>query len=412
MKAMNAFCAGVALMAAAAGATPVVSNVQVTQGADRTVTVRYALAGAPAVVTMNVQTNDGAGGWADIGGANVWSRNRSGAWSPSGDVFGRVEGDGAHAFTWKPDRSWPDRRLAAGEARIVVTAWAPEDAPDYLSVDLASGAAGWYPSADYVPGGVLSNESYRTTSLLLRRMHARGIPWTMGNMLEKDRRADREDVHAVTLTNDYYVGVFEVTQRQWREGGGTLPSALTDRHDLRPMQYVSYEDVRDKGAAASAWPSPPHAESWLGRLRVRTGVDFDLPGEAEWEFACRAGTIEGHWNTGVRYADTYHCGRYDQNHGDATTAVCGSYEPSLWGLYDMHGNVLEWCLDWGRKDIAALNGAVNVEQDPSVGAMRVIRGGGWNMPSGYMRSSFRAWNRATTRVADYGFRVACRAGLK
>ena len=411
MKAMHAFFAGGALMAAVAGATPVVSNVQVTQGGDRTVTVRYALAGAPAVVTMNVQTNDGAGGWADIGGGNVWSQSRSGAWSPSGDVFGRVEGDGAHAFTWRPDRSWPDRMLAAGEARIVVTAWAPEDAPDYLSVDLASGAAGWYPSADYVPGGVLANESYRTTSLLLRRIHARGIPWTMGNMLEKDRRADREDVHGVTLTNDYYVGVFEVTQRQWREMDGTLPSALTDRHDLRPMHYVSYEDVRDKGAAANAWPAPPHADSWLGRLRARTGVDFDLPGEAEWEFACRAGTIEGQWNNGVGYGSGY-CGRFELNCGDEKSAICGTYAPSLWGLYDMHGNVLEWCLDWGRKDIAALNGAVNVEQDPAVGAMRVIRGGGWSMHSSYMRSSFRAWNRTTTRDQAYGFRVACRAGLK
>jgi len=401
-----------ALAASVAGATPVVSDVRVSQSSDRVVTVRYALAGAPAIVTMNVQTNAGDGTWADIGGGNVWSQSASGVWSPSGDVFGRVEGDGAHAFTWRPDRSWPDRKLAAGEARIVVTAWAPEDAPDYLSVELKDGgAAGWYPSADYVPGGVLSNAAYRTTSLLMRRIHARGIPATMGSALEIDRRADREDIHTATLTNDYYIGVFEVTQRQWREAGGTTPSALTDVHDLRPVAYVSYEDVRDKGDAAHAWPAPPHADSWLGRLRARTGVDFDLPGEAQWEFACRAGTPEGHWNTGARYGTGY-CGRHNLNCGSEKSAVCGTYAPSRWGTYDMHGNVLEWCLDWGRFDIASLEGAVNAEQDPRIGAMRVIRGGGWSMHSSYMRSAFRAWNRPTTRDQAYGFRVACRAGLK
>ena len=411
---MKRTLAGMAVVAAlTASATPIVSNVRVAQSESRLVTVNYALAGAPAVVTMNVQTNAGDGAWIDIGGEHVWSLHHD-TWSPAGDVFRRVEADGEHAFTWRPDRSWPDLKLAAGATRIVVTAWAPEDAPDYMSIELRqNGDVGYYPSADYVPGGVLSNEAYRTTSLLLRRIHARGVPWTMGNQFESDRRADREDVHTVTLTNDYYLGVFEITQRQWTSVGANLRHTIVDLHDMRPMTYVSYDDIRDRGNAANAWPAEPGQDSWLDRARKMVGLALELPSEAEWEFACRAGMPEGYWGSGTRYGNGYE-GRYDRNRGDETTAICGSYRPNRFGLYDMHGNVLEWCLDWGRLDISALNGAVNVEQDAhsDVRGKRIIRGGGWSMASSFMRSSFRAWNFPNYQVDSYGFRVACRAGLK
>lgn len=153
----------------------------------------------------------------------------------------------------------------------------------------------------------------------------------------------------------------------------------------------------------------------MGVLRKKTGLAFDLPSEAQWEFACKAGHGEGMWGNGVLYGDPNDDpnmpGRHQKNGGykngaeppaDCTaeygTAVVGSYAPNDWGLYDMHGNVCEWCLDWQATDITKIGGAVNVDPEhpenclstKAAGAKRVARGGGWNYQPGDCRATRRS----------------------
>ena len=201
-------------------AVPEVSGVTMTQAISRLVTINYTLADAPAVITLDVQTNanTSAGaddpGWTSIGGEAVCNAE--------GDVWKKVGTSGTFSgtITWRPDISWPDHKIANGGARAVVTAWALDNTPDYMAVDISAAAQPntqtYYPSADFVPGGVIANTAYRTTKLLMRKIMAKGVEWTMGSTkLEEQRNASREDTHQVVLTNNYYIGVFPVTQSQW-----------------------------------------------------------------------------------------------------------------------------------------------------------------------------------------------------
>ena len=195
----------VALAGLADPADPQVSNVQISQDEQtRKVTVTYEL-DEPAIVTMDVLTND-----VSIGAKNVWC--------VTGDCNRRVEA-GSRAFVWAPTKSWPGHRFDEPVVSVRVTAWATNCPPDYLVVDLTSsggtGTERWYTSAESLPGGLLSNVSYRTSLLVLRKIDAKGITWTMGNSSESWRRAEWEDPHTVTLGSDYYIGVFPVTQAQW-----------------------------------------------------------------------------------------------------------------------------------------------------------------------------------------------------
>ena len=166
------------------------------------------------------------------------------------------------------------------------------------------------------------------------------------------------------------------------------------------------------------------AESFLGILRAKTGLPFDLPTEAQWEYACRAGT-ETALNSGKNLTDKYECpnmaavGRYWYNGGEeglvdtscdtsAGTAAVGSYLPNAWGLYDMHGNVWELCLDWdGSYDPGDAVDPVG----PASGSYRVLRGGGWGRYAQYCRSAGRNCNNPSNRGNNVGLRLCCSAGL-
>ena len=352
-----------------------------------------------------------------------------------------------------------DHQIADGGARAVVTAWALDNTPDYMAVDIsATGGADtqkYYPAADFVPGGV-TNSEYKTSTLLMRKIMAKDVEWTMGSVAESGRNATRETRHKVMLDSNYYIGVYPVTQTQWEQVTGYNPSNFTTDRTMRPVEKVSYTDIREgKGTASTAasaasssyYPAAPNGNSFLGLLRTRTGLDFDLPSEAQWEFAARAGHGEGYWGDGSamrikmsgnntttdvgldllgRYQ--YNGGKIGANSGtdpaancEATngTAIVGFYLPNAWGLYDVHGNVWEWCLDWYEDNINAHGGAVNI--DPSApaktlsgasGANRVNRGGGWIYAAGICRPAFRNYYTPTIRNYNIGFRVLCSAGLR
>ena len=282
----------------------------------------------------------------------------------------------------------------------------------YCVVDLSGGPdAENYPVSyrPLPPAGGWTGE-YKTTKLVLRRIEPGSF--TMGSPAGEVGHFGDEPQHRVTLTSPYYLGVFECTQRQWALVMGVEPSACAG--GTRPVETVSFEDVRGSSAGAD-WPASGDvdAASFLGRLRAKTGLDFDLPTEAQWEYACRARATTA-LNIGKNLASPEtdavlsKLGRYAANRGDRRggfgehTAV-GAYCQNAWGLYDMHGNVGEWCLDWyGPLGTAAVTNATGA----SSGTDRVLRGGGWNAPAQNCRSACRDHAAPGNAHSNIGFRPA------
>ena len=435
-----------------ASATPVVSNVTMSQDFSRQVTIHYTL-DSEAVVTLDIQTNyvDGAETkWASIGGAALTSSRPGKTAGPAqGDVWKKVAA-GQHTITWRPDISWPDHRVGAGGARAVVTAWALDNPPDYLVVELNAGMAGagterYYPAADFLPGGLLENEEYRKTKLVMRKIIAKDIVWTMSSSSGEagsdffvnaaDNGAHRETAHNAAIGDNYYIGVFEITQHQWYMVKAAWPSFFKNEtyRAMRPVEQVSYNAARNSADntanATYNYPAAPNPGSYIGTLRTRTGIAFDLPSEAQWEFACRAGHGAGRWGDGSVIGSNMYLdgnlallGRYLRNGGKVETsgghqnvtgtetaengtAICGSYAPNDWGLYDMHGNVYEWCLDWFQIDITSLNGAVNTTQSGSYG--RVFKGGSYEADAHRCRPSFRNQSDPKNNYNNFGIRLVC-----
>ena len=164
-------CAGATAFGDPASGVPKVTDVTMTQAASRLVTIGYRLTDAPAIVTLDIQTNATDGSWASIGGENIQVL--------SGDVNRRIATSGAHEIKWRPDLSWPDHKVIGDSVRAVVTAWPMDNPPDYMVVDI-SAAAGvgdveWYPNAGSVPGGVTNNVRYRQTTILMRKIMAKGV---------------------------------------------------------------------------------------------------------------------------------------------------------------------------------------------------------------------------------------------
>ena len=420
-------------------ADPQISNVRLEQNSvSRRVTVRYDLDEA-AVVTMDVLTNG-----VSIGGANIQA--------VGGDCFKKVAAGSNHEVTWDPYLSWPDHKFGAGVVSVRMTAWALDNTPDYMVVDISAAAQPntqtYYPAADFVPGGV-TNSLYKTTTLLMRKIMAKDVTWTMGSttLENQNRQAAREATHQVKLANNYYIGVYEITQSQWSQvatNNTTAVANFTTERFMRPMEKVCYNEIRNAANSTTAnaaynWPNDPNPSSFLGLLRSKTGIDFDLPSEAQWEFAARAGNGVGYWGDGSGIlnaaldANLNLLGRYLNNPtsnsstspaatispSEGGSAIVGSYLPNAWGIYDMHGNVWEWCLDWYEDNINTHGGAVNI--DPSApaktlsgasGAHRVRRGGSWSGAAGYCRPAYRNISAPVNREHHVGFRLACTAGLQ
>ena len=276
--------------------------------------------------------------------------------------------------------------------RVTVTGTANEE-PLYMVIDLSGGAnASSYPVSylDDVPSGGWS-DAYKTTKLVLRMIEPGSFK--MGGS------------YNVTLTKPFYIGVFEVTQKQYLLVKGSNPSDLGG--DKRPVEMISYNAIRGSSNGAK-WPSSTavDAVSFMGKIRARTGLNFDLPTDAQWEYACRAGTTSSYNNGGSNETDLQALGRYNGNqsdgHGECSQhTVVGSYQPNAWGLYDMHGNVWEWVLYW--------YGNISGGTDPkgaSSGTRRVIRGGGWHNDASFCTSSRRySIESPGSFFSDDGFRI-------
>ncbi|MFT5131334.1 MAG: sulfatase activating formylglycine-generating enzyme, partial [Rhodothermales bacterium] len=176
-----------------------------------------------------------------------------------------------------------------------------------------------------------------------------------------------------------------------------------------PVENVSYDDIR---GANSTWPtsSDVDANSFIGLLRARTGIAIDLPTEAQWENACRAGTSTA-LNNGTNLVDLQVdpnldlLGRY-ANNASGSSGPVGDFQANAQGLYDMHGNVWEWCLDW----FADFGGTAVVDPlGPVSGSRRVIRGGSYLLGAQYTRSARRGQLAPSGQNSFFGLRLAAPA---
>jgi formylglycine-generating enzyme required for sulfatase activity len=297
---------------------------------------------------------------------------------------------------------------------------------DYLVVDLSSGSsASNYPVTYYrtladLPSAA-NSDVYKTTNLLMRLI-PKGT-FSMGSPTDELGRYSAETQHEVTLTQDFYIGFFEVTQKQWERVMGTWPSYFTNtiHRDSQPVEEVSYDVIRGS-SAGGGWPANGNvdADSFMGRLRARTGRAFDLPTESQWEYAGRSGTTTA-LNSGYNLTSTSsdpridEVGRYWYNggseytqNGDTTvaTAKVGSYQVNQWGLYDIHGNVWEWCLDW----LGTYPGSVSDPKGATSGSSRVGRGGSWFYDAGGCRVAYRISGDPDGAYANVGFRACVPPG--
>lgn len=188
-----------------AAGVPEVASVTMQQLSHRKVNIEYELTSAPAVITLDIQTNDAQNVWTSIGGAHIQRIK--------GDCWKKVD-VGSHTIRWDLSADWPGHKVADGGVRAVVKAWALDNPPDYMVVDISSGTRPntqkYYPSEDFLPGGLLANADYRTTSLVLRKIMAKDVEWTMGST----NWGNTEKTHKVTMDENYYIGVFPITQRQ------------------------------------------------------------------------------------------------------------------------------------------------------------------------------------------------------
>ena len=304
---------------------------------------------------------------------------------------------------------------------------------EYLVVDLSGGTeASSFPVSrlNSEPAGGWGDE-YKTYKLVLRKIPAG--TFLMGSPEGELGRRDDEDLHEVSITKPFYVGVFEVTLRQWELVMGVEREQY--RHAtsfMCPVANVSFDMIRgiERGAK---WPQSDEvdSDSFLGVLRAKTDLAFDIPTEAQWEYACRAGTgtaLNDGSNLLHRFADpnlvavanfSQEPTKYGGWRYSPDVEPVGTRRPNGWGLYDMHGNVLEWCRDWygihfGAEKVQDPKGPRN---DPSrhapysYGSSRVLRGGCAHDWAEDCRSAARANDAPKARdrdgVANYGFRLVC-----
>lgn len=413
---------------------PVITPGSVTfkQDSSRRVTIGYELENEAAIVTVDILTN----------GVSIGAANTRGMY---GDVHVKVEPGKEKKVYWTPVRSWPDHVVEDGSMTAVVKAWATNAPPEWMVVNLDKTYAGradavkYYVSLDQSPdGGDLSKEIYKTSRIVLKRIPAAGVPFFMGSPADELGRASSagaqwttEDIHLVTLSSDFYIAVYETTQAQYRKMYGA-PSQFyfMKDGDCRPAENMGIDYVR---GASSFWPGETRAEayasvaetSFLGALRKHAGGQtlFDLPTEAQWEFACRAGTHTALY-TGVDLSDRatspeLDCiGRYARNDNnghtmmtpgnttvgtDAATSVVGSFRANDFGLYDMLGNVQELCLDWTHEYSGD-------EMDPTGPAgdsdsKGICRGGAYCFDAYAVRSAARYQQSRSGGSRATGFRI-------
>ena len=228
----------------------------------------------------------------------------------------------------------------------------------------------------------------------------------MGSPTSETGRGTDETQHQVTLTNGFYLGKYEVTQAQYQTVMNGNPEGLSAdpshfKGSNRPVEKASWEDAQIFLTRLNS------IEQSAGRLP--NGWKYVLPTEAEWEYACRAGTTTAYsWSNDINssHANYNWDGTWNKGNDFKETVEIGQFSANPWGFFDMHGNVREWVHDWKAN---YLSGAQTDPEGPALGSLRVRRGGAWYGGEGTLRSAKRDQNAPSARNSYVGFRVGFQA---
>jgi formylglycine-generating enzyme required for sulfatase activity len=233
-------------------------------------------------------------------------------------------------------------------------------------------------------------KAFAIADLSMEMLWVKPGTFEMGSPSSEKDRDDDETPHAVTLTQGFYLGKHEVTQSQWEKVMGSNPSKY--KGGDRPVEKVSWTDVTSFCNKLTA------SERTAGRLPA--GMTYQLPTEAQWEYACRAGT-----KTSFSFGDSLTSGQANISGGPGETTAVGKYPANGWGFHDMHGNVWEWCADrYGIYPTVAVTDPVG----PADGSGRVLRGGSWGFTANIARSAIRYWTVPAFSSSSLGFRLSLR----
>jgi sulfatase modifying factor 1 len=230
-----------------------------------------------------------------------------------------------------------------------------------------------------------------TNSIGMKFVWIKPGSFVMGSPKDEKERNANEIQHKVTLTKGFYMGVYGVTQEQWKEIMGNNPGRFKGEKNL-PVEQVSWEDCQE----------------FIKKLRDKDKKAYRLPSEAEWEFCCRANTkTPFYFGQTISTDQANYYGEAVYGNGKKgvyrkKTTPVGSFPANAFGLYDMHRNVWQWCQDWigdyPQKDVVD-------PQGPEKGEYRVLRGGSWNGVPGSCRSACRSGSGPGGRGYDCGFRL-------
>jgi formylglycine-generating enzyme required for sulfatase activity len=260
-----------------------------------------------------------------------------------------------------------------------------------------------YPSPS---DGIDQSKSFSVSSIGADMLWVKPGTFTMGSPSSEADRYDNEVQHQVTLTKGFWLGKHEVTQAQWQRVMGSNPSEFKGAD--RPVEQVSWNDV------TLFCKKLTEMEKRAGRLPA--GMAYQLPTEAQWEYACRAGARSAYSFGGVS-GELYRYANYadrntdydwsDKSHDDGfeNTSPVGNYSANAWGFHDMHGNVWEWCADW-YGDYPS--GAVRDPVGPADGSIRVGRGGSWDNSANNARCAPRFRADPAYSFINLGFRLSLR----
>lgn len=332
------------------------------------VEITYTLTGEPAVVTVNIETNtlaDASGEWVSVGG--------KGTGFMGGEANKVVYAlDAPVKAYWNPAATFNGVKFNPGSVRATATAWPTNNPPNYMVVDLENRlATRYYATTNDLPDG-FDDVQYKTAKLLMRKIPAKNVVWWMGSPMRigDDGWDTTNDVpHKVMMTEDYYAGVYELTIGQLKtadiydkffetnftdfaqsEVADLLPAERLGHHIIELRGLIGYKKGYDK--VYYAYWEQGHSvapDSVIDRLRRRTGIsDLDLPTEAQWEYACRAGLGDA-LPCDIENISDYACFSgnqyYHANKRKNGPSPVGLFKPNDWGLYDTLGNVHEICLD-------------------------------------------------------------------
>lgn len=213
----------------------------------------------------------------------------------------------------------------------------------------------------------------------------------MGSPMEESERQANETQHKVTLTKGFYMGVYTVTQEEWQQVMNKNPSEFKGEKNL-PVEAISWEDCQE----------------FIAKLREKDKKPYRMPTEAEWEYACRAGTkTPFHFGETISTDQANYDGEGVYGNGKkgrflGRTLPVGTFPANAWGLHEMHGNVWQWCQDWygeyPQGDAVDPVGAKTAKG-------RVLRGGAWYSDPLGCRSAFRFWFVPTSRRPYFGLRL-------